>query len=169
MNLSKYKKGETSNDTYRKLFQKLKLKSRRFIFTDGSKQNEITNFTVVEEEGNILTKGTLKIFCFIFTAESVGILKMPGKSAIDAIRNISNSTNNTILTIRDLLIRFPNKLKITWTSGHCGISENEFGANQAVVTPSFFQLAIEEKDWLLFINSIIKNTYLTDWSNYSHP
>ena len=82
----------------------------------------------------------MELFCSIFTAESAALLKAvehasksrgkfiiytDSQSAVNAILNIANTTN-IISTIKDILIKNTNKIKIMWIAGDCGIPGNDY-------------------------------------------
>ena len=187
--LEKHAKEKTNPDIYKQLFletqQKMKLQNWNFIFTDGSKTDCSTSFAVVQCNGTVIKQGLLENHCSVFSAEATAILEAihfvksnkgkyvicsDSRSSIEAIKNLRN-WDNTIVEIRNICIKQPNKIRLMWVPGHAGISGNEFAdiaANEAHITPNFHIYTSFHKDTFNFIKKEIQEQKNMKWNAYNH-
>ena len=139
--MTSYKKETTSTSIYKSLYAEIveSLNNWSFIFTDGSKKNDISSFAVVKEDGTTIRSWILTVICGVYEAEGQAIL-----SACELIKNTKGKyvictdcrsifealkvhTNSEIVSkIQQALISIQNKTKIMWIPGHVGIKGNEF-------------------------------------------
>ena len=186
--LTSYKKDLTPPHVYQALYAEavdnLRSDNWNFIFTDGSKQDDLASFAVVKEDGTIICNGIMTEHAGVFEAEAQAIL-----SACDMLKNYafksvictdsrsvfealkSDTKSETIIKIQQTLMALQLKVKIMWIPGHAGINGNEF-ADQAAKNATKLPLA----SFLLLNKSLItkyarkeilKNENLA-WNNYIH-
>ncbi|XP_059221123.1 uncharacterized protein LOC131995879 [Stomoxys calcitrans] len=139
--LRKYSKEHTIPHLYVAEFQNIctKLQNYSFIFTDGSKINNVTSYSLVTDK-RIIKTSLLPEYSSVFSAEIIAILEAikfakrskgnfaivsDSLSALDSIAN-HNSTEVYSSIIRDLLIQENRKIKLIWVPGHSNILGNEF-------------------------------------------
>ena len=188
LSMAKWKKSDTPNAIYLKEYSEIREKyaNWKFYFTDGSKSESGTGFSVIEEnESTPLTYlALLPPTSSIFTAESQAILeacyqamKSRGNkiicsdsfSTLASIRNI-NCTNYTICQIRDILIDKPN-IKLVWIPSHIGIKGNEDADSEAKATtyrPLIFQNVFNPRDIKAAAYKNLKQKIQLEWQSYNH-
>ena len=189
LNLSELPKSSTSSEIYNNHFKEVNVQLLNegwsFIYTDGSKTCSHTSFAVVQHNGSLITSGAINSFSSIFSAEAFAIKnameyasKQKGKfvicsdskSSMDAVKNISNNTH-IITNIRDLLIKYPRKLKLMWVPGHANIKGNEFAdraAAEANNTDSTNYYVAETSDILKSISKFQNTQRISNWPSYNH-
>lgn len=189
--LNRHKKDITPNFTFKQLFlQKstdLKSNGWTIIYTDGSKTNSSTAFSVTTESGSFLSIKQMFPLCSIFSAEATAILEAlelytrkkqkvaicsDSLSVIRAVRNPTCNSWETINNIRDILIKNTNTVKLLWIPGHADIEGNshadeaaKFACNAPIITAP----NIEKTDIKHHIQKYLKEKSKTKLQNYQHP
>ncbi|XP_023158654.1 uncharacterized protein LOC111591639 [Ceratitis capitata] len=108
----------------------------------------------------------------LIAAKSIGkfCICSDSQSSIEAIQNFTNKSI-LVISIRDLLIKHSNKIKLMWVPGHCGIQGNEFADSVAKSLhnePVLFYNALESSDLIRLIKQYVHNKTLLKWNGYSH-
>jgi len=155
-----------------------------WLYTDGSKTQDMTSFAVVNENNVTLSCGHLPQFCSVFTAEALAIseacslaIKIKGKTIIctDSMSSIAALSNpypvdQTIRKICCIMVRHP-KITILWVPGHRGITGNETADSEArnvQSAPSHLFSPHNKKDLVNLVLSKHNTSKLTHWSNFNH-
>lgn len=187
LSLNALTKASTPNEIYQQMFLETltaeKEHNWKFVFTDGSKTNFGTAFAVVDENGDILSKGLLPHFATVFSAEATAILEATvladsfktvictdSLSTLTAITNINNKTS-IIVAIRDKLIKNQEKLKLLWIPGHVGIKGNEnadAAAKAAIQEPLVTNYISNKKDIKNHIHRFWSGKQKDEWNAYTH-
>lgn len=144
--LSTHKKTTTPPATYKQKFYAIKasLKDFKFLFTDGSKINSNSSYSIVQNN-KIIQIAHLPLYSSNFSAELIAIheavkyaAKLPHKHAIctdslSSLKAIANPDTNNFYTnsIRNMLLKKQNKLKLIWVPGHAQIPGNELADSAA--------------------------------------
>mgnify|MGYP004573409177 CR=1 FL=1 len=177
--LNKNTKNNTPSDTYTKLFAEIqsKLTNYNFIYTDGSKLNNHTAYSIIEQN-KITEIANLPHYSSVFSSEIIAIYRSieivknkPGKfaicsdslSALNSIKNIKNSDFYSSI-IRSNLTTFYPKIKLIWIPGHVNIKGNvqaDEAAKFATKAPLETVRNYNKSD----INKYLKNTFSTKTSN----
>lgn len=186
--LTFHKKDLTPPHVYRGLYaesvDELRSSEWNFIFTDGSKQDNLASFAVVNEDGTVLSNGLLTEHGGVFEAEAQAILSAcqiiknlnkkhvictDSRSVFEALRNESKS--EPIIKIQQFLMSIQKIVKIMWIPGHAGIAGNEHAdqsaktaISQPVMSFSLLNKKLIAKISRSHYNKIIKN----DWTRYNH-
>ena len=195
LSLSIYPKETTPDAIYKSKFNEIKstkYSDFQAFYTDGSKKDERTSFSVCHDFGT--SSSRINDHASIFTAEAEGIkrainfiLTSPreegqfvifsdSKSVLESLDNY-NSKNVVIKECLDLIYKVIKREKVVafcWVPGHVGIRGNEL-ADQAAkhalrreIPPN---LRIPYQDFLPLVRTFVKQRWQSRWdsSHAEHP
>lgn len=164
---------------YRQHFSRLKneYNNHTFIYTDGSRQNNVTGYAITTE-AHTLKYGNLPYYSSVLSAEIIAILEAlnfvksskgsfvicsDSLSALDSISNINNTDYYASL-IRSLLTTLLHRVTIIWIPGHVAITGNELAdhmAKASTLMPLIYTHNYNTKDF----NRYFKNQLATKLKN----
>ena len=186
MDLSEFKKGATNPEVYKQMYLTIKAQHQTWnaLFTDGSKTESSTSFSVIDENNTVISMFLLPNHSSIFCAEAEGVLcavrhaeKLRSRhiiftdslSVTTAILN-PNNRDYTISLIRDILTSYTN-IKICWVPSHIGIQGNSYAdeaARFATTSPLYIMPSYNKND----LKNCVKNwnnlKMKTKWNAYEH-
>ena len=186
-NLITFAKSTTSIHTYRLLFSEAIVSYKEdweFIYTDGSKKENLASFAVVKQDGQLLANGIMTRYGDVFEAEAQAIF-----SACQIIKSSSKKTiictdsrsvfealkiepkSESVKSIQQILLSIKYKTKIMWIPGHAGIGGNEHADRAAKAARNYpvHKFSLHNKNKITKIaRSRIHENVLERWNQYNH-
>lgn len=156
------------------------------LFTDGSKTQDNVAFSITSETGVIISLKSMFSYSSVFSAEAAAIhealvfalqkrtktiICSDSLSVIQAVKNPTCNSWETINHIRELLIRNHKSLMLLWCPGHAGIEGNTYAddaAKFACNAPIIASPRIEKLDIKRHINLCISKERREPLKTYKH-
>ena len=186
LDLAENKKANTNPDIFKQMFLNVKEDHQTWkpIFTDGSKTDVATTFSVVDDHNRIINIYQLPQYTSIFSAEALGVLCATKYADQERTKHIiytdslsvayavlnTNNKDSAISSIRDILSS-NNNIKICWVPSHTGISGNseaDEAARFATSAPLHIHQSHNKDDLKSLTKRWCKTKMREKWSMYEH-